>query len=167
MKKESQALKCFLILAVSTFFLLAYVHAARAQARPADRVTAARPAKPSTSSSSSSSSTQSQVRRRRIDLIGSWVGTFDGQSARLNIFSVTGNTFQALLIQQGFEIGITGKMSPGQRRVTLQETRIIKKPRDSIWTLGINTGTFGTNYLSMSGSGSDGNKRYTWYFNRR
>jgi hypothetical protein len=51
--------------------------------------------------------------------------------------------------------------------ITIRETRILQSAVERAWDLGVNTGTFDPDDLTLSGQGRDSRgRRYQWSFRR-
>jgi hypothetical protein len=106
----------------------------------------------------------------KLDVTGTWVGTFDNQYARLNIDRNEDSSFYGTLTkykQNGYVIAVVGSIAP-DRRVTIKETRVLTTPKGRSWSLGVNNGLISSDGKSMSGGGKDARgDKYSWRFSKQ
>jgi serine/threonine-protein kinase len=105
-------------------------------------------------------------------LTGAWNGTHTGHAARLVLREPNRDTgeFRGTLTVQmpagPVRIAIAGQVFD-DGGITIRETRVLQAPVEKAWDLGINTGTFDPDDLTLSGSGRDKKGRtYQWSFRR-
>lgn len=105
-------------------------------------------------------------------LTGVWRGTHTGHSALLTLREPSRDTgeFQGTLIVQmpssPVRIAIVGQAFD-DGGITIRETKVLQASEDRAWDLGMNTGTFDPEELTLSGEGRDKKGRtYQWSFRR-
>jgi len=90
------------------------------------------------------------------DIAGLWQGTMAGVKVDLLVQSRDKNTFRGTLTSYDprgkIKVAIKGTL-PGNNAVTMQHVKVLSVPHGVVWSLGVNTGTFGDNGQSMSGIG--------------
>jgi hypothetical protein len=105
-------------------------------------------------------------------LAGTWRGTHTGHSARLVLQEPNRDTgeFRGTMTVQmpsgPVRIAVTGQAFD-DGGITIRETRILQSAVERAWDLGVNTGTFDPDDLTLSGQGRDSRgRRYQWSFRR-
>ena len=99
----------------------------------------------------------------KLEMSGTWVGTFDAYPSRLVITESDGNSFTGNLSGKTFEIIVQGELNPNTRAITFRETRVI---RDKTWVLGTNAGTMSPDGRKITGKGTASGS-YAWTFSRQ
>jgi hypothetical protein len=103
-------------------------------------------------------------------VMGIWSGTFSDDIATLHIRTRKDNRFTGLLTVRAtkgtYRIAVSGVLADSGR-IGWEETKVIRVPRGSKWTRGINVGTFSSGNQAISGQGKDrANSTYSWSFRR-
>jgi len=99
------------------------------------------------------------------DMRGLWAGEwgYDGSPSTIEINRVSGDKFYGTLEKEGPQIAIEGWIDGAQRRITIQETSVIKLGPDmSMWSLGKNQGNFSYDGQTLTGTGKDQWGTYGW-----
>ena len=99
------------------------------------------------------------------DMIGEWRGSWGYGSDRctIEIKRVDGVKFYGTLKKEGAVITLEGYIDPARRHVHFKETKVVKLgPAMSMWSLGINSGTFSPDARTLSGEGTDEFGTYAW-----
>lgn len=104
----------------------------------------------------------------RIDAVGTWKGTFGGNPAILRVTHQSSRAFQGVLSTESrsgiSRVAVKGEISLDNRKINIDETRVLMEPTSGLWSLGENKGTF-TSSTQVTGWGQDvGGNRYTWHF---
>ena len=103
-----------------------------------------------------------------FDLVGTWEGKFDTTVSTLNILNQNGKTFSGTLNRKdGYVIEFAGEINHEKRTVSMNETKILKLPKDGAWILGKNNGTISADGKSMRGKGKDKVNSYQWTFTKK
>jgi serine/threonine-protein kinase len=105
-------------------------------------------------------------------LAGTWRGTHTGHSARLVLRQPNRDTgeFRGTLTVQmpsgPVRIAVVGQAFD-DGGIMIRETKVERASVDRAWDLGVNTGTFDSDDLTISGQGRDKRgRRYEWSFRR-
>jgi hypothetical protein len=101
--------------------------------------------------------------RPKLEMSGTWVGTFDEYPSHLIITENDGNSFTGTLSGKTFEIIVQGEFNPDTRAINFRETRVI---RDKSWVLGTNAGTMSPDGRKITGKGKASGS-YSWTFSRQ
>ena len=99
------------------------------------------------------------------DLVGEWRGSWGYENDRctIEIKRVDGVKFYGTLKKEGAVITLEGYIDPARRHVHFKETKVVRLgPAMSMWSLGINTGTFSPDGRTLSGEGTDEFGTYAW-----
>lgn len=122
---------------------------------------------PQTSPSPSPKTTPSLA--KKIDITGTWTGTFANRDAILFIDSQNGDSFSGILKNSKKAIiAVSGRINPNTRQISIQENRVVEEATEGpSWILGSNSGSLSTDGKEISGSGKDkAGHVYTWSFNK-
>lgn len=106
---------------------------------------------------------------KRIDLTGTWTGTFANREAMLFINSQDGDSFSGILKNsKGAIVAVSGSINRETRQISFQETRVIESVVEGPeWVLGSNSGSLSSDGAKMSGRGKDRvGHVYTWSFTK-
>lgn len=109
----------------------------------------------------------------RLGLVGNWKGTQNNGAASLTIVSGEGNAFSGTKYQGDNEVSFAGTIDPNTRRITMNETKVLKGPTYSNgkgWSLGTETGALSADGRRISGKGIDEYNRkapYTWSYRKQ
>ncbi|MES2462346.1 MAG: protein kinase [Armatimonadota bacterium] len=105
-------------------------------------------------------------------LTGTWRGTHTGHSAQLVVRELNRDNgeFRGTLTVQmpsgPVRIAVSGQVFD-DGGITIRETRVVRASVERAWDLGVNTGTFDPDDLTLSGRGRDKRGRtYEWSFRR-
>jgi hypothetical protein len=99
----------------------------------------------------------------KLEMSGTWVGSFDEYPSRLVITENDGNSFTGTLSGKTFEIIVQGELNPDTRALNFREIRVI---RDKSWVLGTNAGTMSPDGRKITGKGK-ATGSYSWTFSRQ
>ena len=106
---------------------------------------------------------------KRIDVTGTWTGTFANRDAILFINSQDGDSFSGILKNSKKAIiAISGHINFDTRQISLQENRVVEEATEGpAWILGSDSGSLSTDGKRLSGSGKDkAGHAYTWTFSK-
>ncbi|MDT5120843.1 MAG: hypothetical protein QOC96_325 [Acidobacteriota bacterium] len=106
---------------------------------------------------------------KKIDVTGTWTGTFANRDAILFINSQDGDSFSGILKNSKKAIvAISGHINFDTRQISLQENRVVEEATDGpAWILGSDSGSLSTDGKRLSGSGKDkAGHAYTWAFSK-
>ena len=106
---------------------------------------------------------------KRVDITGTWTGTFALRDAVLYINSQDNDSFSGILKNsKGAIVAISGQVNSETRRITMQEDRIVEQAKDGPqWILGSNTGWISADGRRLNGSGKDtAGHSYTFTFTK-
>ncbi|HEY0377285.1 MAG TPA: hypothetical protein VGC87_10030 [Pyrinomonadaceae bacterium] len=106
---------------------------------------------------------------KRLDVKGTWTGTFANRDAVLYLNSQEGDSFSGILKNsKGAIIAVSGQVNWETRRITMQEDRIVEQVKDGApWVLGTNTGWISADGKRLNGSGKDpAGHSYTFTFTK-
>lgn len=102
---------------------------------------------------------------RAEDLLGEWHGSwgYERDHCTIEIKRVDGVKFYGTLKKDGAVISLEGYINPARRLVHFKETRVVRLGAEmSMWSLGINQGTFSADGRTLSGEGTDEFGTYGW-----
>jgi cytoskeletal protein RodZ len=106
---------------------------------------------------------------KKLDITGTWTGTFANRDAILFINSQNGDSFSGILKNSKKAIiAVSGRINPNTRQISIQENRVVEEATEGPgWILGSNSGSLSTDGKEISGSGKDkAGHVYTWSFNK-
>lgn len=109
----------------------------------------------------------------RLGLVGRWQGTQNERPASLVIVGGEGNAFSGTKFQGENEVTFTGTIDPNTRRITINETRVVKGTPYSNgkgWSLATETGALSADGRTISGKGIDEYNRktpYSWSYTKQ
>ncbi len=106
---------------------------------------------------------------KKLDMKGTWTGTFANRDAVLYINSQEGDSFSGILKNsKGAIIAVSGQVNWETRRISMQENRIVEQVKEGApWVLGTNTGWISADGQRLNGSGKDSaGHSYTFTFTK-
>lgn len=106
---------------------------------------------------------------KRMDIKGTWTGTFALRDAVLYINSQDNDSFSGILKNsKGAIVAVSGTVNSETRRITMQEDRIVEQAKEgAAWVLGSNTGWISADGQRLNGSGKDtAGHSYTFTFTK-
>lgn len=106
---------------------------------------------------------------KKIDVAGTWTGTFANRDAVLFINSQNGDSFSGILKNSKKAIvSISGHINFETRQISIQENRVVEEATEGpAWVLGSENGSLSADGKKMSGSGKDkAGHNYTWTFSK-
>ncbi len=109
----------------------------------------------------------------KLGLVGRWKGTQNDGASSLVIVSGEGNTFSGTKFQGENEVTFTGTIDPTTRRITINETKLVKGTPYSNgkgWSLATETGVLSADGRKISGKGIDEYNRktpYSWSYTKQ
>jgi hypothetical protein len=106
---------------------------------------------------------------KKIDITGTWTGTFANRDAILFINSQSGDSFSGILKNSKKAIiAISGRINPNTRQISIQENRVVEEATEGpSWILGSNSGSLSADGKKISGNGKDNAGHiYTWSFSK-
>jgi hypothetical protein len=94
---------------------------------------------------------------KKIDITGTWTGTFANRDAILFINSQNGDSFSGILKNSKKAIiAVSGHINPDTLQISIQENRVVEEATEGPgWILGSDSGSLSTDGKRMSGSGKD------------
>lgn len=105
----------------------------------------------------------------KIDVTGTWTGTFANRDAALFINSQSGDSFSGILKNSKKAIvSISGRLNFDTRQISIQENRVVEEATEGpAWVLGSESGSLSADGKKISGSGKDkAGHAYTWTFSK-
>lgn len=109
----------------------------------------------------------------KLGLVGNWSGLQNGNASTLTIVSGQGNAFSGTKMTGVNQISFVGSIDPVTRRMTINETKVLKGipySNGQGWSLGSETGILSADGRKMSGTGKDQYNRttpYTWSYTKK
>lgn len=104
---------------------------------------------------------------KKIDITGTWTGTFANRDGILFINSQDGDSFSGILKNsKGAIVAVSGHINLDTRQISFQENRVIQAASEGPdWILGTDAGSLSADGKRLSGSGRDkAGHAYTWTF---
>jgi hypothetical protein len=126
-------------------------------------------AAPSVTPQSTPTPTPTPTPAKRMDIKGTWTGTFANRDAVLYINSQDNDSFNGILKNsKGAIVAVSGQVNSETRRMTMQENRIVEQAKEGApWVLGSNTGWISADGQRLNGSGKDSaGHSYTFTFTK-
>ena len=106
---------------------------------------------------------------KKIDVTGTWTGTFANRDGILFINSQDGDSFSGILKNsKGAIVAVSGHINSETRQISIQENRVVQAASEGPdWILGSESGSLSADGKRMSGSGKDkAGHAYTWTFSK-
>lgn len=106
---------------------------------------------------------------KKIDMRGTWTGTFANRDAVLFINSQNGDSFSGILKNsKGAIVAVSGLVNSETQRISMQENRVVEQVKEGPeWVLGTNTGWVSADGQRLNGSGKDkAGHAYTFTFTK-
>lgn len=106
---------------------------------------------------------------KKIDVTGTWTGTFANRDGILFINSQNGDSFSGILKNsKGAIVAVSGHINFDTRQISFQENRVIQAASEGPdWILGTDTGSLSVDGKRISGSGRDkAGHAYAWTFTK-
>lgn len=123
--------------------------------------------KPSITPQSTPSPKSTPSQTKKIDVTGTWTGTFANRDAFLFINSQDGDSFSGILKNSKKAIiSVSGHINSDTRQISMRENRVVEEALEGpSWILGSDSGSISTDGKRMSGNGKDkAGHSYSWSF---
>ena len=109
----------------------------------------------------------------RLGMVGKWSGSQNSGPISLTLVAGEGNAFSGTKVQREYQISFVGTIDENTRRITINETKLLKGTPYSNgkgWSLGKETGKLSADGKRMSGTGTDQYTRktpYSWSYRKK